>query len=81
VRRSPSPPNADTLPPRDGERAVTYTVSINDDSVVRLSPIKDLIAVTVRQAQVEKPSIVTVTLTVEGHKPFSKQIKYFRLPS
>ncbi len=76
-----TPARCEYLPPRNGDRALKYTVSIGDDSLARLSPTRDLIAVTARQLKVEQVSIVNVTLTVDGQPPVTKQIKYLRPPT
>ena len=73
-----TPTRCEYLPPRNADRALKYTVSIGEDSIARLSPAKDMIAVTIRELKVVEPFIVTVTLTVEGQPPVTKQIKYLR---
>jgi hypothetical protein len=73
-----TPTRCEYLPPRSGDHASKYTVSIATDSIARLSPIKDMIAVTTRELKVVAPVVVTVTLTVDGQPPVTKQIKYLR---
>ena len=59
---------------RGANYAERYTISLSDDSVARLSTTKDMIAINARQIAVERPSIVSVTLTVDGQPPVMKQI-------
>lgn len=73
-----TPTRCEYLPPRNGDHALKYTVSIGEDSIARLSPAKDMIAVTTRALKVAEPFVVTVTLTVEGQPPVTRQIKYLR---
>ncbi len=73
-----TPTRCEYLPPRNGDHALKYTVSIGEDSIARLSPTKDMIAVTTRELNVAEPIVVTVTLTVEGQPPVARQIKYLR---
>lgn len=74
-----TPTRCEYLPSRNGDRALKYSVSIGEDSIARLSPSRDMIALTTRELKVAEPVAVTVTLTVEGQPPVSRQIKY--LPS
>jgi hypothetical protein len=73
-----TPTRCEYLPPRSGDRALKYTVSIGEDSIARLSPTKDMIAVTTRELKLVQPVVVTVTLTVEGQPPVTRQIRYLR---
>ena len=68
------------VPPRTANYAERYTISLSDDSVARLSTTKDMIAINARNIAVERPSIVSVTLTVDGQPPVTKQITYAMLP-
>jgi hypothetical protein len=66
------------LPPRNGDLAGRYVVSIDENSIARLSPSKDMIAITTRELKVEEPLVVNVTLMVDGQLPVTRQIKYLR---
>jgi hypothetical protein len=68
------------VPPRKGDYAERYTVSLSDDSVAQLSTTNGLIAISARQLEVDQPSIVSVTLTVDGQLPVTKRITYAKLP-
>jgi hypothetical protein len=76
-----TPTRCEYLPPRNGDHALKYTVSIGNDSIARLSPAQDVIAVTIRELKVEEPVVVIVTLTVDGQPPVTAQIKYLRASS
>jgi hypothetical protein len=75
-----TPVRCEYLPPRDANHAERYTVSLSDDSVARLSTTEGMIAISARYLEVERPSIVSVTLTVDGQPPVTKQITYAMLP-
>jgi hypothetical protein len=75
-----TPVRCEYLPPRDGLHAERYTVSLSDDSVARLSTTEGMVAISARYLEVERPSIVNVTLTVDGQPPVTKQITYLRSP-
>jgi hypothetical protein len=70
----------DYVPPRRGDYAARYTVSLSDDSIAQLSTAKGEIAIRARRLEVEWPSIVSVTLTVDGQPPVTKRITYAKLP-
>jgi len=73
-----TPLRCEYLPPRTGDRAERYTVSLPDDSVARLSTSEGMIAISARYLDVERPSIVSVTLTVDGQPPVTKRIMYMK---
>ena len=75
-----TPVRCDYLPPRNANDAERYTVSLSDDSVARLSTTKGMIAISARHLEVERPSIVSVTLTVDGQPPVTKRITYMKSP-
>jgi len=75
-----TPLHCEYVPPRMANYAERYTISLSDDSVARLSTTKDMIAINARHIAVERPSIVSVTLTVDGQSPVTKQITYAMLP-
>ena len=75
-----TPLHCEYVPPRRANYAERYTISLSDDSVARLSTTKDMIAINARHIAVERPSIVSVTLTVDGQPPVTKQITYAMLP-
>jgi hypothetical protein len=75
-----TPIRCDYLPPRNANYAERYTVSLSDDSVARLSTTKDAIAISARHFDVERTSIVSVTLTVDGQAPVTKRITYMKAP-
>ncbi|WP_372525762.1 hypothetical protein [Piscinibacter sp.] len=68
------------VPPRNGNYAERYTVSLSDDSVAQLSTTNGMIAISARHLEVEQPSIVSVTLTVDGQPPVTKRITYAKSP-
>ncbi len=65
-----TPTRCEYLPPRNGDHPLKYTVSIGEDSIARLSPTGDMIAVTTprchRDAHGRRAAAVT------------RQIKYLR---
>lgn len=75
-----TPLHCEYVPPRAANYAERYTISLSDDSVARLSTAKDMVAIDARHIAVERPSIVIVTLTVDGQPPVTKQITYATLP-
>jgi len=75
-----TPVRCEYLPPRDANRAERYTISLSDDSVARLSPSEGMIAISARYLEVERPSIVSVTFTVDGQPPVTKRITYMKSP-
>jgi hypothetical protein len=75
-----TPVRCEYLPPRNANHAERYTVSLGDDSVARLSTTKGMIAISARHLEVERPSIVSVTLTVDGQPPVTKRITYMKSP-
>ena len=75
-----TPLHCEYVPPRMASYAERYTISLSYDSVARLSTTKDMIAINARHIAVERPSIVSVTLTVDGQPPVTKQITYAMLP-
>jgi len=70
----------DYLPPRDANDAGRYTISLGDDSVARLSATKGMIAINARHLEEPRPSIVSVTLTVDGQPPVTRRITYLNAP-
>ena len=68
------------VPPRKGNYAERYTVSLSDDSVAQLSTTNGMIDISARHLEVERPSIVSVTLTVDGQPPVTKRITYAKSP-
>ncbi len=70
----------DYLPPRNADYAERYTVSLSDDSVAQLSTTKGMIAINARHLEEPRPSIVSVTLTVDGQPPVTKRITYMNAP-
>ena len=75
-----TPLRCEYLPPRSADHAERYTVSLSDDSVARLSTTEGMIAISARYFEVERPSIVSVTLTVDGQPPVTKRITYMKSP-
>ena len=75
-----TPLHCEYVPPRTANYAERYIISLSDDSVARLSTTNDMIAINARHIAVERPSIVSVTLTVDGQPPVTKQITYAMLP-
>jgi hypothetical protein len=75
-----TPLRCEYLPPRSAAQAERYIVSLPDDSVARLSATEGMIAISARYLEVERPSIVSVTLTVDGQPPVTKRITYMRSP-
>jgi hypothetical protein len=75
-----TPVRCDYLPPRNANYAERYTISLSDDSVARLSTTKGMIAISARHLEEQRPSIVSVTLTVDGQPPVTKQITYMNSP-
>ena len=53
-----------------------FEVSLNKNSIARLSVVEDMIAMEVRTLDVPRPVTVTVTLTVDGEPPVTRQIVY-----
>lgn len=76
--RCPTPTRCEYLPSRRDEGAARFMVSIADDTIARLSPAKDLIAVTVRDLNVDRTVEVTVRLTVDGKPAGERKIRYLR---
>lgn len=75
-----TPLRCEYLPPRSADHVARYTVSLSDDSVARLSTTEGMIAISARYLEVERPSIVSVTLTVDGQPPVTKRITYMKSP-
>jgi hypothetical protein len=75
-----TPLRCEYLPPRSADHAERYTVSLPDDSVARLSTTEGMIAISARYLEVERPSIVSVTLSVDGQPPVTKRIMYMKSP-
>jgi len=75
-----TPVRCEYLPPRDANHAERYTVSLSDDSVARLSTTEGMIAISARYLEVDRRSIVSVTLTVDGQPPVTKRITYMKSP-
>jgi hypothetical protein len=75
-----TPLRCEYLPPRSADHAERYTISLPDDSVARLSTTEGMIAISARYLDVERPSIVSVTLTVGGQPPVMKRIMYMKSP-
>ena len=75
-----TPLRCEYLPPRSADHAERYTVSLSDDSVARLSTTEGMIAISARYLEVERPSIVSVTLSVDGQPPVTKRITYMKAP-
>jgi hypothetical protein len=71
-----TPVRCDYMPPRNANGAERYTVSLSDDSVARLSTTKGVIAISARHLEEQRPSIVSVTLTVDGQPPVTQRITY-----
>lgn len=64
------------LPPRRDGAPERLAISLNEGSIARLTPVKDMIAITVAQLDVPQPVTVTVTLTVPGQDPVVRRIVY-----
>jgi len=64
------------LPPRAAGFADSYTISIDDSSIAQLSADRDVVVISARQLQLEKPATVLVTLTIPGQPPIVKRILY-----
>ena len=75
-----TPLRCEYLPPRSVDHAERYTVSLSDDSVARLSTTEGMIAISARSLEVERASIVSVTLSVDGQLPVTKRITYLKSP-
>ncbi len=75
-----TPLRCEYLPPRGAAQVERYTVSLNDDAVARLSASKGTIAISARYLEVERPSIVTVTLSIDGQPTVTKRIVYMKSP-
>jgi hypothetical protein len=75
-----TPLRCEYLPPRGADRSERYTVSLPDDAVARLSAKNGMIAINARLLEVERPSIVSVTLSVDGQPPVTKRILYTKAP-
>ena len=75
-----TPLRCEYLPPRSADHAERYAISLPDDSVARLSTTDGMIAISARYLEVERPSIVSVTLTVDGQPPVTKRITYMKSP-
>ena len=75
-----TPVRCDYLPPRNGDYAERYTVSLSDDSVAQLSSTKGMIAINARHLEEQRPSVVDVTLTVDGQPPVTRRITYMNSP-
>jgi len=75
-----TPLRCEYLPPRSADHAERYTISLPDDSVARLSATEGMIAISARYLEVERPSIVSVNLTVDGQPPVTKRIMYMKSP-
>jgi hypothetical protein len=75
-----TPLRCEYLPPRSADRAERYSVSLPDDSVARLSTSEGMIAISARYLEVERPSVVSVTLSVDGQPPVTKRITYVKSP-
>ena len=75
-----TPVRCEYMPPRNANHAERYTVSLSDDSVARLSATNGMIAISARYLEVERPSIVSVTLTVDGQPPVTKRVTYMKSP-
>jgi hypothetical protein len=73
-----TPQHCEYLPPRNAGHPERYTVSLPDDSVARLSTTEGMIVISARLLEVERPSIVSVTLTVDGQPPVTKRIAYLK---
>jgi hypothetical protein len=71
-----TPLRCEYLLPRSADRAGRYTVSLADDSVARLSTTEGTIVISARHLEVERPSTVSVTLSVDGQPPVTKRITY-----
>jgi len=75
-----TPVRCEYLPPRGANHAERYTVSLSDDSIARLSTTEGMIVISARYLEVKQPSVVSVTLTVEGQPPVTKRITYMTSP-
>jgi len=73
-----TPVRCEYLPPRNADQAERYTVSLSDDSVAWLSSTNGMVAINARHLEMERTSIVSVTLTVDGQPSFTKQITYLK---
>jgi hypothetical protein len=74
-----TPIRCEYRPPRKTGVAEKYTISLDSDSVAKLSAADDMVAITARQLEVAKPVTVSVTLMVEGMQPVTKRIVYAKL--
>jgi hypothetical protein len=63
-------------PPRKAGLAEKITISLDDDSVARLSAADDMVVISARTLEVARPSIVKVTMTIAGQAPVTRQILY-----
>ena len=75
-----TPVRCEYLPPRNADQAERYTVSLSDDSVAWLSSTNGMVAINARHLEVERPSIVSVTLTIDGEPSVTKRITYLKSP-
>jgi hypothetical protein len=75
-----TPVRCEYLPPRNADQAERYTVSLSDDSVAWLSSTNGMVAISARHLELERPSTVSVTLTVDGQPPVTERITYLKSP-
>lgn len=66
--------------PRKAGFADRITISLDDDSVARLSAADDMVVISARTLAVATPSIVKLTMTIPGQAPVTRQIIYARPP-
>ena len=67
--------------PRKAGFADRITISIDDDSVARLSAADDMVVISARTLGVTTPAIVKLTMTIPGQAPVTRQIIYAKPPS
>jgi hypothetical protein len=66
----------DYLPPRKDGAPERLTVTLDEGSIAQLSPLKDMLVITVPLLDVPQPVTVTITLTVPGQDPVVRRIEY-----
>jgi hypothetical protein len=64
--------------PRKAGFADRIMISLDDDSVARLSAADDTVVISARTLAVATPSIVKLTMTIPGQPPVTRQIIYTR---
>jgi soluble lytic murein transglycosylase-like protein len=66
--------------PRRAGLADRIMISLEDDSVARLSAADDMVVISARTLAVATPSVVKLTMTIPGQAPVTRQITYAKAP-